>query len=434
MARRLTPTLGIEDLVSSDHFDMKSGLAAIAEQEEEDGLNALHNYLRNIMVKPAAKKEGDRGLAAEEGEPETISALEALGPDQARGLASEMAALFGRQRKPSEALVAQGAKVDENAKTVAKYKRGGPGLDLSPLKGMADAMFGTNLQKDIPDGSPSGEKYALSVAKMEDLIQDQRNDLSQRQAAELGEAMNVKMMDSISRQARADERQTTGYTNTIRDNIDKRVLRIGSADDFVKAESGLNRLMNAFRTRKVGEYRAAATQFARSVMGEVGAQSEGDVGRAKFAGLETKLLDFSSWIDTDPDAKIPANVANAYVKMVSDARRYMAESRLRQLKASWKDFKTAPYYNKLMGAGGWGNEKFADTMNRLAEFGDIKKEELGKLGFAEFGYGRDTASKADEKPDYDKPQADLKPPPSKKKSRAGMVQDAQGNWVKPKVK
>lgn len=229
-------------------------------------------------------------------------------------------------QKGMDARTAQLGQYDQAIKEVQNRPQE---LDLSGLASLADAwgggsQFAQNYKRPETAADRKAMVQALEQARAKEqgaLTDDQINYLK----AKMDEKAKASMMAAMSgRQDRFNTREDRQLFDTARK---EQGGLIKDAAKFKENSGVVERALQPDADGKVslGQVNMSLSRFAR-MMGEAGALSEGDVGRAMQANIETKLAEFARKWGGDPSARIDVTALQPMVDTYNNAKQAFEEA------------------------------------------------------------------------------------------------------------
>lgn len=229
-----------------------------------------------------------------------------------------------------EALAEQDAGIAGLEKYMQEYAAQPRDTNYTALAGFVDEMTGSKLAPIAQSLAPmSEEKRQEGLIKLQDLLQQRRNALTQNSLAPYKAQLQA-YQDALKTQAMGgrQERFEASMDAKLFDkaNKDKATLQ-KEALDFRQSYKNVEDAITPDEkgTVSVGRVTQSLSQFAR-LMGEKGVLTDTDTGRQLANTLQLQLGKLTSMLQSDPNARIPAKNVEAMQQALQTAQRAFAES------------------------------------------------------------------------------------------------------------
>jgi len=235
-----------------------------------------------------------------------------------------------------------------------------PPIDWTPLAAQLDALAGGKLAQTAAESNLAQTQG--SQKKIDELL-----------AAQLagGGSRDAEKQNAINRRfAEAQDR------SAIKDILNKKSKLDSEAS---KIEQDYATIENAFTPNPDGTYDlrkvlGSLSNYARSVGGEKGALSEGDVNRSMYLrDLETTLFEMSK-IKIGKDGKIPAEKLRPYIEQMQVSKASTTNRLRNNFKLMKEGYAANPYYSHLFNTPeAFGEKVFSQSFVNLERAGAPKR-------------------------------------------------------------
>ena len=261
-------------------------------------------------------------------------------------------------------------------------------VNWKPLASFVGTMVkgGDKLAEAFPDVD-TPEKRAMKVQQLENLLQNQRGDLTKNALGLLRQAFDDKQ---ASRQNRFEQSQEKRLFDQARK---EQASLVKEASDFKGSYRNVESALTPGADGKVsvGRLQQSLSQFAR-LMGEKGVLTDTDTGRQLSPTLDLYMAKLESLLSSDPNARVDAQTVSAMTEALKTAKQAYSENY--KMKADiftegyfqnpdspyggkkWSEKLVKDTYKPLEGIEGTGNDKAATQIPS----GIMSPEEFFKQG------------------------------------------------------
>lgn len=262
--------------------------------------------------------------------------------------------------------------IEQQGQDLQNMKQLPLGVDFRPLASFVGTMVkgGEDLAKAFPEVD-TPEKRAKKIQELENLLQNQRGDLSKNAIM----LLRAEMDKQKDRNKRFEEAQLTKKETELQKDLEKRIFT--PMDEYNTIMSNMEDQISRGTISSIG---TAISNYARAVGGQKGVLTDQDVNLMLPKNLLSTIARAEAWVTSNPNVPLPKEVSQALQREMEISRQNTRRIFEQKLNTAKNIYSTRQSFRDVMNPlTGFGPKAFEEVARRVSTFAPSKKKETSQL-------------------------------------------------------